>query len=162
MVNRGVWRPVSQVLVILLVLQVIVTGALRREDVRRDLRWWVAATPTLGGRRLVVLVQPVSGVQQGNGSAMLASEALQEKYALRYPVPTALHVIIWGQAPVRRTAGRLGDVMVSLDVLTMLPLVLQVMALVLVLWLAHARVKRAQRDTPSTSCAVGTSRDATW
>jgi hypothetical protein len=158
MVNRGVWRPVSQVLVVLLVLQVVVTGGLRREDVRRHLRWWVTATPTLGGRRLVLLV---SFVQQGSGLAMLESEVLQEKYALPHPMPTALHVTIWAPDQVRRTSGRLGDVTVPLDVLTALSLGQLAIALVLVLGLAHARVKRAKRDTPSTSCAVGASHGAT-
>jgi hypothetical protein len=93
---------------------------------------------------------------------MLQSEVLQEKYALPHPVPTTLHVTIWAPDQVQRTSGRLGDMTVPLDVLTALPLGELVIALVLVLGLAHARVKRAKRDTPATSCAVGASGGATW
>src|SRR4051812_8999211 len=69
MFNRGLWQRGSQALMVLIVLQGVVTGALRRGDVRRHLRWVVVATPTLWGRTLVLQVQPVSFVQQGSGPA---------------------------------------------------------------------------------------------
>jgi hypothetical protein len=146
MVNSSVWRGITRALVLLFILQVVVASALHRDDVRRHLRSWMGATPTLWGRTLVVQVQPVSFVLGRNGAAVLTTDVPQHTHTFPYQVPTALRMTVWVPDQVWRTLGLLVDVVVPVDLLTTIPLGLLSIALVLVLWLRRSVVKRRSAD----------------